>query len=80
MQFHNLFIHVISLQLVYGIGDFDYYDAFDSGSDAYRGKYIGDLSTFHHQVIKNLPYFFQAKYIFSNFSCMFLNPNIFFPI
>ena len=51
MQFHNLFIHVISLQLVYGIGDFDYYDAFDSGSDAYKGKYIGDLSTFHHQVI-----------------------------
>jgi len=50
MQFHNLFIHVISLQLVYGIGDFDYYDAFDSGGDAYRGKYIGDLSTFHHQV------------------------------
>ena len=53
MQFHNLFIHVISLQLVYGIGDFDYYDAFDSGGDTYRGKYIGDLSTFHHQVITN---------------------------
>jgi len=50
MQFHNLFIHLISLQLVYAIGDFDYYDAFDSGSDAYKGKYIGDLSTFHHQV------------------------------
>ena len=68
MQFHNLFIHVISLQLVYGIGDFDYYDAFDSGGDAYRGKYIGDLSTFHHQVIQNLPYFFQSKYIFFNIS------------
>ena len=68
MQFHNLFIHVISLQLVYGIGDFDYYDAFDSGSDAYKGKYIGDLSTFHHQVSKNLLYFFQVRCVFYKLS------------
>ena len=32
------------------IGGFDYYDAFESGGSSYKGKYIGDLSTFHHQV------------------------------
>jgi hypothetical protein len=31
-------------------GTFDYYDSFDSPSQKYKGKYIGDLSTFHHQV------------------------------
>lgn len=31
------------------IGTFDYYD-FDSDQDVYTGKYIGELSTYHHQV------------------------------
>ena len=37
------------------IGGFDYYDAFDSPGNSYKGKYIGELSTFHHQVnFKNI--------------------------
>ena len=32
------------------IGGFDDYYDFDEGGDNYRGKYIGDLATFHHQV------------------------------
>ena len=53
MKVYTLNIFILSLQSVYGIGDFDYYDAFDSAGENYRGKYIGDLATFHHQVIWN---------------------------
>ena len=49
----TLYIFIVfCLQLVYGIGDFDYYDAFDSKGNEYRGKFIGELATFHHQVCK----------------------------
>jgi len=50
-QIHNiLYIFIVFLHLVYGIGDFDYYDAFDSKGTEYRGKFIGELATYHHQV------------------------------
>ena len=32
------------------IGVFDYYDSFGETGSHYRGKYIGELSTYHHQV------------------------------
>ena len=32
-------------------GGFDYYDyGFGNSNEKYKGKYIADLSTFHHQV------------------------------
>ena len=35
------------------IGVFDYYDSFGETGSHYRGKYIGELSTYHHQVFTN---------------------------
>ena len=46
IAFAAVFVHLVRAQ----IGGFDYYDNFDSEGERYKGKYIGDLSTFHHQV------------------------------
>ena len=48
-------LHLLVVVLCFGgsqaqLGGFDYYDPFDNPTEIYRGKYIGDLSTFHHQV------------------------------
>ena len=50
--YKTLYIFIVFLHLVYGIGDFDYYDAFESRGNEYRGKFIGELATYHHQVRK----------------------------
>ena len=72
MKVYTLNIFILSLQSVYGIGDFDYYDAFDSAGENYRGKYIGDLATFHHQVILNQLIFFKLVFNIDKTTYMYI--------